>query len=96
VNTGHLADVGNSLDVGAEGVGLYRMEFPFMIRDRFPGEEGQRQIYRQVLSSFAPRPVTMRTLDVGGDKSLPYFPIKEGNPFLGWRGIRISARRRPQ
>jgi phosphotransferase system enzyme I (PtsP) len=61
-----------------------------MIRDRFPGEEEQLQIYRQVLQSFNHGPVTLRTLDVGGDKALPYFPIKEDNPFLGWRGIRIT------
>jgi phosphotransferase system enzyme I (PtsP) len=69
---------------------LYRTEIPFLIRDRFPSGEEQRVIYRQLLTSFAPRPVTMRTLDVGGDKSLPYFPVKEDNPFLGWRGIRIT------
>jgi phosphotransferase system, enzyme I, PtsP len=89
-NTGLLSDIRPSLSSGAEGVGLYRTEFPFMVRDRFPGEEEQRQVYRQVLESFAPHPVTMRTLDVGGDKSLPYFPIDEDNPFLGWRGIRIT------
>lgn len=89
-NTGLLSDITPSLNSGAEGIGLYRTEFPFMIRDRFPGEEDQRQVYRQVLESFAPRPVTMRTLDVGGDKALPYFPIEEDNPFLGWRGIRIT------
>ncbi len=89
-NTGLVSDIRPSLNSGAEGVGLYRTEFPFMIRDRFPGEEDQLDVYRQVLESFAPRPVTMRTLDVGGDKALPYFPIKEDNPFLGWRGIRIT------
>ena len=72
------------------GVGLYRTELPFMVRDRFPGEETQRQHYRELLETFAPRPVTIRTLDVGGDKSLPYFPVEESNPFLGWRGIRIT------
>ncbi len=89
-NTGLLSDITPSLNSGAEGIGLYRTEFPFMIRERFPGEEEQRQVYRQVLEAFAPRPVTMRTLDVGGDKALPYFPIEEDNPFLGWRGIRIT------
>jgi phosphotransferase system enzyme I (PtsP) len=69
---------------------LYRTEVPFLIRDRFPGEEEQRRTYRQVLEAFAPAPVTVRTLDIGGDKMLPYFPIEEDNPFLGWRGIRIS------
>lgn len=90
VNAGLGADISLSLAAGAEGVGLYRTEIPFLLRDRFPSGEEQRIIYRQLLSSFAPRPVTLRTLDVGGDKPLPYFPIKEDNPFLGWRGIRIT------
>lgn len=90
VNTGLMADVARSLDRGAEGVGLYRTEVPFLLRDRFPSEEEQRVIYRQQLEAFSPRPVTMRTLDIGGDKSLPYFPITEDNPFLGWRGIRVT------
>jgi phosphotransferase system enzyme I (PtsP) len=89
-NTGLISDITSTLNSGAEGIGLYRTEFPFMVRERFPGEEEQRLIYRQVLEAFAPRPVTLRTLDIGGDKSLPYFPIDEDNPFLGWRGIRIS------
>ncbi len=89
-NTGLLTDITPSLRSGAEGVGLYRTEVPFMIRDRFPGEEEQRRVYRQVLEAFAPAPVTIRTLDVGGDKMLPYFPVHEENPFLGWRGIRIT------
>ena len=90
VNTGLGADVSFALASGAEGVGLYRTEIPFMMRDRFPSTEEQRIIYRQLLASFAPRPVILRTLDVGGDKPLPYFPIVEDNPFLGWRGIRIT------
>jgi phosphotransferase system enzyme I (PtsP) len=90
VNTGLMADVMRSLDRGAEGVGLFRTEVPFLLRDRFPSEEEQRQIYREQLQAFAPHPVTMRTLDIGGDKSLPYFPIEEDNPFLGWRGIRVT------
>ena len=90
VNTGLMADVARAKDRGAEGVGLYRSEIPFMLRERFPGEEEQRAIYRQQLEAFAPRPVTMRTLDIGGDKDLPYFPISEDNPALGWRGIRIT------
>ena len=89
-NTGLLSDVSRSIEHGAEGVGLYRTEFPFMIRTRFPGEEEQRRIYREVLEAFAPRPVTVRTLDIGGDKMLSYFPIHEDNPFLGWRGIRVT------
>ena len=90
INSGLLATVLPNEVNGAEGIGLYRTEFPFMIRDRFPGEEEQYHIYREVLQSFPHGPVTLRTLDVGGDKALPYFPIKEDNPFLGWRGIRIT------
>lgn len=90
VNTGLMADVVRSLERGAEGVGLYRTEVPFLMRDRFPSEEEQRSIYREQLAAFAPLPVTIRTLDIGGDKALPYFPIEEDNPFLGWRGIRVT------
>ncbi len=90
VNTGLLTDVYRSLDRGAEGVGLYRTEVAFMMTDRFPSEMEQSKIYRRQLEIFAPRPVTMRTLDIGGDKALPYFPIVEENPFLGWRGIRVT------
>lgn len=89
VNTGLAIEGGLSLSVGAEGVGLYRTEMPFMVRDRFPSEEEQRIMYRQLLTTFMPRPVTMRTLDIGGDKQLPYFTIEEENPFLGWRGTRV-------
>jgi phosphotransferase system enzyme I (PtsP) len=85
-----MADVTRSLEQGAEGVGLYRTEVPFLLQERFPSEEEQRQFYREQLEAFSPRPVTMRTLDIGGDKSLPYFPIEEENPFLGWRGIRVT------
>jgi phosphotransferase system enzyme I (PtsP) len=90
VNTGLVSEVARSLDRGAEGVGLYRTEILFLLRDRFPSEEEQRQIYREQLEAFYPKPVTMRTLDIGGDKALPYFPISEENPFLGWRGIRVT------
>lgn len=90
VNTGLMVNATLSLERGAEGVGLYRTEVPFMLGDRFPSEEEQRVVYRGQLEAFAPHPVTMRTLDIGGDKSLPYFPIEEDNPFLGWRGIRIT------
>ena len=90
VNTGLITDAVRSRDRGAEGVGLYRTEVPFMMKDRFPSEKEQMAIYRQQLITFAPNPVTMRTLDIGGDKALPYFPISEANPFLGWRGIRVT------
>ena len=90
VNTGLMTDVIRSLDQGAEGIGLFRTEVPFLLAERFPSEEEQYQIYREQLEAFAPKLVTMRTLDIGGDKSLPYFPIEEANPFLGWRGIRVT------
>lgn len=90
VNTGLAMDSGLSMSVGAEGVGLYRSEVPFMSRDRFPSEDEQYIIYRQTLKAFAPRWVTMRTLDIGGDKVLSYFPVEEDNPYLGWRGIRVT------
>ena len=89
-NTGLMSDITSSLSSGCDGIGLHRTEFPFMVRDRFPGEEEQALIYQQVLSPFVPRPVVLRTLDVGGDKPLPYFPVREENPFLGWRGIRLT------
>ncbi|WP_017937614.1 phosphoenolpyruvate--protein phosphotransferase [Zestomonas thermotolerans] len=90
VNTGLLADVVRAQERGAEGVGLYRTEVPFMIKERFPSEKEQLATYREQLAAFHPLPVTMRTLDIGGDKALSYFPIKEDNPFLGWRGIRVT------
>ena len=90
VNTGLLADVKRAQQRGAEGVGLYRSEVAFMGSSRFPSESEQVQMYREQLEAFHPLPVTMRTLDIGGDKPLSYFPIKETNPYLGWRGIRIT------
>ena len=90
VNSGLMSDYTPSLRSGAEGVGLYRTEIPFQIRDRFPSEEEQFLIYRDVLNTFKGMPVVLRTLDVGGDKPLSYFPINEANPFLGWRGVRIT------
>ncbi len=74
----------------ADGIGLYRTEIPFMLHDSFPSEQEQASRYRDVLNNFSGRPVCMRTLDIGGDKPLPYFPIVEDNPFLGWRGIRLT------
>ncbi|MBW9269705.1 MAG: phosphoenolpyruvate--protein phosphotransferase [Candidatus Thiodiazotropha sp. (ex. Lucinisca nassula)] len=90
LNTGLLSELSNQGMAESEGVGLYRTELPFMIRDSFPGESVQVANYRKVLKMFHPRPVIIRTLDIGGDKPLPYFPVEESNPFLGWRGIRIS------
>lgn len=90
VNLGLPTDLAGALDAGAEGVGLYRSEFAFMVRDAFPDEAEQTALYREVLRAFAPAPVTMRTLDAGSDKALPYFPLAEDNPALGWRGIRLT------
>lgn len=90
VNTGLIAETASVLESGAEGVGLYRTEIPFLLRDRFPSEEEQTYLYHQVLTALHPKWVTMRTLDIGGDKNLPYFQINEDNPFLGWRGIRVT------
>ena len=90
VNIGLSSDIARSLDMGAEGIGLFRTEVPFMTKERFPTEEEQRLIYRHHMTAFEPRHVTMRTLDIGGDKALSYFPIAEDNPFLGWRGIRVT------
>ncbi|WP_369434673.1 phosphoenolpyruvate--protein phosphotransferase [Psychromonas sp. MME1] len=73
-----------------DGVGLYRSELPFMLTDSFPTEQEQTDAYQRLLNEYAQFPVTMRTLDVGGDKQLSYFPIIEENPFLGWRGIRLT------
>jgi phosphotransferase system enzyme I (PtsP) len=90
LNTGLVSEMGEYGAEEAAGVGLYRTELPFMVRDCFPSESDQISNYQRVLKAFHPRPVTLRTLDIGGDKPLPYFPLEESNPFLGWRGIRIS------
>lgn len=89
-NTSMLADIEQGLKVGSEGVGLYRSEFPFMLRESFPTEDEQYETYRQMLEAFSPHPVVMRTLDIGGDKPLPYFPIEQSNSLLGWRGVRVT------
>jgi phosphoenolpyruvate-protein phosphotransferase len=90
-NSGLLADLTPGLKHGAQGIGLYRTEIPFMVRDSFPSEDEQIQVYSQVFDAYVGKPVYMRTLDVGGDKQLPYFPITgEDNPALGWRGIRFT------
>ncbi|ALO35443.1 hypothetical protein CMT41_12485 [Colwellia sp. MT41] len=90
LNAGLSAGFEHNAQLGALGIGLYRTEIPFMNRHCFPSEQEQTKLYRKVLQVFPKHSVTMRTLDVGGDKSLPYFPINEENPFLGWRGIRIT------
>jgi len=90
VNMGMAMDASLAMSVGAGGVGLYRSEMCYMNRERFPTEDEQFAIYRQLLAAFHPRPVSIRTLDIGGDKILPYFPMDDQNPYLGWRGIRVT------
>lgn len=94
-NIGLLSDVRVALAHGAEGVGLYRTEFPYMTRKSFPDRQEQYRLYRRILEGFDPLPVNIRTLDIGGDKGLPYFAYpREDNPFMGWRSIRVSLERR--
>jgi phosphocarrier protein FPr len=89
-NIGGPHDAPIALEYGAEGVGLFRTEFLFLDRDTAPTEEEQLTAYRQVAETMAGRPLIIRTLDVGGDKPLPYIDLgQEDNPFLGWRGIRF-------
>ncbi|OMQ20415.1 phosphoenolpyruvate--protein phosphotransferase [Serratia oryzae] len=73
-----------------DGVGLYRTEIPFMLQSGFPSEEEQVSQYQGMLQLYPNKPVTLRTLDIGSDKQLPYMPISEENPCLGWRGIRVT------
>ncbi|WP_221566325.1 phosphoenolpyruvate--protein phosphotransferase [Alkalihalobacillus sp. TS-13] len=89
-NIGTPKDLTGVLNNGAEGIGLYRTEFLYMNRDQLPTEEEQFEAYRDVLSKMEVKPVVIRTLDVGGDKELPYLNLpKELNPFLGYRAIRL-------
>ena len=93
-NIGTPRDVKGALENGAEGVGLYRTEFLYMDRDELPTEEEQYKAYREVIEKMAPRPIIIRTLDIGGDKKLPYLDMPEElNPFLGWRAIRMCLDR---
>ena len=88
-NVGSLKDVELAKQHGAEGIGLFRSEFLYMESRRFPTEQEQFEIYRKA-AELLKKPVTIRTLDIGGDKNLPYYQFeKEENPFLGWRAIRF-------
>ncbi len=90
-NLGSPREAEDALAWGAEGVGLFRTEFLFMERPELPSEEEQYEVYREVAEAFGSRPVIVRTIDVGGDKDLPGVDQpEEENPFLGWRGIRMS------
>jgi phosphoenolpyruvate-protein phosphotransferase len=90
-NLGSASEADDALEGGAEGVGLFRTEFLFMERDDLPTEDEQYEAYSAVARAFGEKPVIVRTLDVGGDKDLPGVEqAHEENPFLGWRGIRMS------
>lgn len=90
-NINLLAELDTALQLKAEGVGLYRTEFPFLVRSSFPSEEEQVQVYRKLFEQMGARPVRIRTLDIGGEKVLPYLDsFKENNPELGLRSIRFS------
>ncbi|HDR1853826.1 phosphoenolpyruvate-protein phosphotransferase PtsI [Pasteurella multocida] len=94
-NIGTIRDVDGADRNGAEGVGLYRTEFLFMDREQLPTEEEQFVAYKDVVEAMNGRLVILRTMDIGGDKELPYLNLpKEMNPFLGWRAIRIALDRR--
>lgn len=93
-NVGGPADIPRALEFGAEGVGLFRTEFLFMDRNSAPSEDEQFETYRQAVEQLDGAPLIIRTLDVGGDKPLPYLDLgEEANPFLGWRGIRFCLDR---
>lgn len=90
-NIGTPKDVEGVNDNGAEAVGLYRTEFLYMDSQDFPTEDDQYEAYKAVLEGMNGKPVVVRTMDIGGDKELPYFDLpKEMNPFLGYRALRIS------
>lgn len=90
INAGSPEDIRKAMEVGADGVGLFRSELLYMEKDHFPTEEEQFAVYREA-AKLMPKELTIRTLDIGGDKTLPYYTFEqEENPFLGWRAIRIS------
>jgi phosphotransferase system enzyme I (PtsP) len=94
LNAGLLIDMQQLADTGADGIGLYRTEIPFMVRSEFPSVEAQRVLYANVLDQAGARPVMFRTLDIGGDKQLPYFhDLSDQNPTMGWRAIRVALDR---
>ncbi|QJC33466.1 phosphoenolpyruvate-protein phosphotransferase PtsI [Enterobacteriaceae endosymbiont of Donacia clavipes] len=94
-NIGSLNELKNIIKNGADGIGLYRTEFLFMNRNSFPSEEEQFHVYKTVTKEMNNKPVIIRTMDIGGDKKIPYMNLpKEENPFLGYRAIRISIDRK--
>lgn len=90
INAGLSADLRSAATTGSSGIGLFRSEVPFMLYDRLPSEVEQLKLYREALEAVAPLPVTLRTLDAGGDKKLPYLPESDSSPALGSHGIRFS------
>ena len=91
MNAGLLIDVPHLEETGAQSIGLFRTELQFMLASRFPRLDSQETLYAAVLDAAGDRPVTFRTLDIGGDKRLPYMiPTEEENPALGWRAVRIG------
>ena len=93
-NAGSIADAAEALNMGADGIGLLRTEFLFLERTTAPSEEEQHNVYRAIAETMKTLPVIVRTLDIGGDKPLPYIQLKpELNPFLGERGIRLCLNR---
>lgn len=93
-NIGKLEDIQRAIDNGAEGIGLFRTEFLYMGRSSLPTEEEQFTSYKYALEKMSPKPVVIRTLDIGGDKELPYMDLpKESNPFLGQRALRLCLDR---
>lgn len=94
-NIGTIRDVDGVLRNGGESVGLYRTEFLFMDRSELPGEDEQFEAYKEIVEAMNGKQVVLRTMDIGGDKELPYLNLpKEMNPFLGWRAVRIGLTRR--
>lgn len=96
INAGLRDDVGMLKLTGADGIGLFRTEFQFLVAATMPGRAGQLRLYRDVLDAAGEKPVIFRTVDIGGDKPLPYFQaseVKEENPAMGWRALRIGLER---
>ncbi len=94
INAGVMIDLANLRETGADGIGLFRTEIPFMVRSRFPSVAEQAELYGRILDEAGDKPVVFRSLDIGGDKALPYWDhVGEDNPSMGWRAIRVSLDR---
>ncbi|MEQ8968562.1 MAG: phosphoenolpyruvate--protein phosphotransferase [Azospirillaceae bacterium] len=94
LNAGLLVDLPHLAETGADGIGLYRTEIPFMVRSAYPDVDAQTDLYARVVAQAGDKPVVFRTLDIGGDKTLPYLgEVEQENPALGWRAVRIGLDR---